>query len=71
MTERSYKALAALFFDPPDEPDAERDWIEQMIALEEQRGELPPGGATGGVAAAHRRRERERMAPYRDHGNGD
>jgi hypothetical protein len=31
----------------PEEAE-EWAWLQKMIALEEERGELPPGGASGG-----------------------
>lgn len=30
------------------------DWIKRMVAREAEAGELPPGGATGGVSAKGR-----------------
>jgi hypothetical protein len=44
-----------------DQGDANRagadfEWLKKMIALEEERGEIVPGGAVGGVVARARRR---------------
>lgn len=31
-------------------PETDSEWIVAMVELEEERGMLPPGGASGGVA---------------------
>lgn len=35
--------------------EEEIQWLKRMIALEEERGEFPPGGFGGGVGAKTRR----------------
>ena len=37
-----------------EEREAEHQWALKMLALEEELGEIPPGGASGGVGARAR-----------------
>jgi hypothetical protein len=42
----------------PDDRDADREWLDRMVQLEEERGGIVPGGAQGGaVARARKARE--------------
>ena len=42
----------------PDDRDADREWLDRMVRLEEERGGIVPGGAQGGtVARARKARE--------------
>lgn len=41
------------------------DWIKRMVAREEELGELPPGGASGGAVAGGRREPRWKVYPER------
>jgi hypothetical protein len=38
-----------------EEREAEHQWTRKMIALEEERGPIVPGGAVGGISARARR----------------
>lgn len=42
---------------PLDEDPCDLEWLRAMVALEEELGEIVPGGAQGGVAARRRRKE--------------
>ena len=42
----------------PDDRDADREWLDRMVRIEEERGGIVPGGAQGGaVARARKARE--------------
>lgn len=39
----------------PDDRDADREWLDRMVRLEEERGGIVPGGAQGGAVARARK----------------
>lgn len=45
-----------------EDRETEHEWALKMIALEEERGPIVPGGAVGGVAARTRRAAERKAA---------
>ena len=39
----------------PDDRDTDREWLDRMVRLEEERGGIVPGGAQGGAVARARK----------------
>ena len=39
----------------PDDRDADREWLDRMVRLEEELGSIVPGGAQGGAVARARK----------------
>lgn len=45
-----------------EDREAEHEWVLKMIALEEERGSLVPGGAVGGTVGRARRAAERKAA---------